>query len=147
MSAQAASLLEQLVELRCAADDLADQVRDLRESFDFEPGELDEIEGRLDVIYRLRKKYGDSVEDMLSYLEKCRAELDQIRFADDTLARLEDVYAAFRINGTMQPGLWSPGYRRNCCSWICRRSVSWWIFQRRRETKAWISQGWIRCSS
>lgn len=94
MSAQAASLLEQLVELRCAADDLADQVRDLRESFDFEPGELDEIEGRLDVIYRLRKKYGDSVEDMLSYLEKCRAELDQIRFADDTLARLEDVYAA-----------------------------------------------------
>lgn len=94
MSAQAASLLEQLVELRCAADDLADQVRDLRESFDFEPGELDEIEGRLDVIYRLRKKYGDSVEDMLSYLEKCRAELDQIQFADDTLARLEDVYAA-----------------------------------------------------
>ncbi len=94
MSAQAASLLEQLVELRCAADDLADQVRDLRESFDFEPGELDEIEGRLDVIYRLRKKYGDSVEDMLSYLEKCRAELDQIQFADDTLARLEGVYAA-----------------------------------------------------
>lgn len=94
MSAQAASLLEQLVELHCAADDLADQVRDLRESFDFEPGELDEIEGRLDVIYRLRKKYGDSVEDMLSYLEKCRAELDQIQFADDTLARLEGVYAA-----------------------------------------------------
>ena len=89
MSGQAAGLLEQLTELRCAADDLAEQVRDLRESFDFEPGELDEIEGRLDVIYRLRKKYGDTVEEMLSFLEQCRTELDQIQFADDALERLE----------------------------------------------------------
>lgn len=82
-------LLEKLTELRCAADDLAEQVRDLRESFDFEPGELDEIESRLDVIYRLKKKYGDSVEDMLSYLERCRKELDEIQLSSDTIVRLE----------------------------------------------------------
>ena len=55
MSGQAAALLERIAELRCAADDVAETLRDLRGSFDFEPGELDEVESRLDVIYRLRK--------------------------------------------------------------------------------------------
>lgn len=81
--------MDRLTELRCSADDLAEQVRDLRDGFDFEPGELDELESRLDVIYRLKKKYGDSVEDMLDYLERCRKELDEIQFSSDTIARLE----------------------------------------------------------
>ncbi len=89
MSADAAALLEKLAEVRCAADDAAEQVRDLRGQFDFEPGELDEIEARLDLIYRLRKKYGDTVEEMLSYLERCRGELDEIQYSSDTIARLE----------------------------------------------------------
>lgn len=93
LSSEVAELTAKLEELRCTADDLAEQVRDLRGGFDFEPGELDEIESRLDVIYRLRKKYGDSVEDMLVYLEGCRGELDQIQYADDTIARLEKKYA------------------------------------------------------
>lgn len=81
--------MDRLTELRCSADDLAEQVRDLRDGFDFEPGELDELESRLDVIYRLKKKYGDSVEEMLDYLERCRKELDEIQFSSDTIARLE----------------------------------------------------------
>ncbi len=47
------------------------------------------MEERLDLLYRLRKKYGPTVEDMLAYLDRCRKELDQIQYADDTLARLE----------------------------------------------------------
>ena len=89
LSGQVAELVDRLTELRCSADDLAEQVRDLRDGFDFEPGELDELESRLDVIYRLKKKYGDSVEDMLDYLERCRKELDEIQFSSDTIARLE----------------------------------------------------------
>ena len=89
ISPQAAELLEKLTELRCAADDLAEQVRDLRDSFEFEPGELDEIESRLDVLHRLKKKYGGSVEEMLSYLERCKKELDEIQFSSDRAARLE----------------------------------------------------------
>ncbi len=88
-SDQLARLAETAVEVRCAADDLAERVRDLRDSFEFSSGELDRIEGRLDLIYRLRKKYGATVEDMLDYLERCRRELDEIQYADDTLARLE----------------------------------------------------------
>jgi DNA repair protein RecN (Recombination protein N) len=88
-------LAEKAAELRYAADDLSELVRDLRASFDFSPDELDELESRLDVIYRLRKKYGNSVEDMLSYLERCGKELDEIQFADDTIARLEkDIVSA-----------------------------------------------------
>ena len=89
ISAQAAELLDKLTEVRCAADDLAEQVRDLRDSFDFEPGELDEIESRLDALHRLKKKYGGSVEEMLDYLERCKKELDEIQFSTDTIARLE----------------------------------------------------------
>ena len=69
--------------------DLADTIRDKREDFDFSPKELDRVEGRLDQLYRLKKKYGPTVEEMLAYLDKCRRELDDMETADDTLARLE----------------------------------------------------------
>ncbi len=89
LSGQAAALAERLAELSALADDVSEQVRELRDSLDFEPGELDELESRLDVLHRLKKKYGSTVEDMLSYLERCKKELDEIQFADDTIARLE----------------------------------------------------------
>lgn len=82
-------LRERLVDCRCQAQDVADSARNLAGGFDFEPGELDQLESRLDLLYRLKKKYGNSVEEMLDYLERCRKELDEIQFADDTLARLE----------------------------------------------------------
>lgn len=83
------SLAGKLTELRFAADDLAEQIRDLRDGFDFSPGELDEVESRLDVIFRLRKKYGNTIDEMLEYLERCRRELEQIQDSGDTLLRLE----------------------------------------------------------
>ena len=89
ISTQAAELSDKLMELRCAADDIAEQIRDLRDAFDFEPGELDQIESRLDVLHRLKKKYGDSVDEMLDYLDRCKKELDEIQFSTDTIARLE----------------------------------------------------------
>ena len=49
----------------------------------------DAVESRSDLLYRLKKKYGTTVEEMLAYLDKCRRELDDMETADDTLARLE----------------------------------------------------------
>lgn len=83
---------EALSELRYAADDVAERIRDMRDRFDFEPDELDRLESRLDVLYRLRKKYGDSTEEMLSYLNRSQAELEEIQMADDTLLRLEQIH-------------------------------------------------------
>ena len=82
------ALGEKLSALRCAADDAAECLRDMSRELDFSPGELDQIEGRLDVIYRLKKKYGSTVAEMLDYLERSRRELDQIQYADDTIVRL-----------------------------------------------------------
>ncbi|BDF68057.1 DNA repair protein RecN [Oscillospiraceae bacterium] len=89
VSGELDALRTQLSECRCLVQDAAETARDIRGSFDFEPGELDELEGRLDLLYRLKKKYGATVENMLDYLERCRKELDEIQFADDTLLRLE----------------------------------------------------------
>lgn len=86
---QLQELEEKLTNLRYAASDAAEVVRDFGESFDFSPDELDRLESRLDIIYRLKKKYGDTVEEMLDYLDRCHQELDQIQLADDTIQRLE----------------------------------------------------------
>ncbi len=82
--------------------DLADTLRDRRDSFDFSPNELDEVESRLDQLYRLKKKYGPSVEDMLDYLDRCRAEMNQITDADDTLIDLERRRAKAEKNARTQ---------------------------------------------
>ena len=89
VSEELAKMGEKAAELRYAAYDLAEEIRDLRDSFESSAGELDQIEGRLDLIYRLKKKYGSTVDEMLEFLERSRQELEQIQYADDTIARLE----------------------------------------------------------
>ena len=89
LSPQLGELSEKLTALSSAADDAAEILRDFADEFDFSPEELDRLEGRLDVIYRLKKKYGPTVTDMLDYLERSKAELEQIQDADDTIQKLE----------------------------------------------------------
>ncbi len=89
VSDELAKMGEKAAELRYAAYDLAEEIRDLRDGFESSAGELDQIEGRLDLIYRLKKKYGSTVDEMLAFLERSRQELEQIQYADDTIARLE----------------------------------------------------------
>lgn len=89
MSEELSVLADQAAELRYAAQDLAERVRDLQDQLDMEPGELDEVETRLEQLYRLSKKYGPTTADMLTYLARCRQELDQIQFSADALAELE----------------------------------------------------------
>lgn len=88
-----AGLLRRLSDLRHEADDIAETIRDLKSQFDFSPTELDEIESRLDLLYRLKRRYGDTVPEMLSHLERAKQDLDRIQYADDTILRLEKKYA------------------------------------------------------
>ena len=78
-----------VADLRYTAEDAAERLRDLRSSLDFSPSELDAVESRLDQLHRLKKKYGASVQEMLSYLSRSRQELEQIEMADDTLLQLK----------------------------------------------------------
>ena len=84
-----AQLTERINAVYSELYDIAYTVQDKKDELDFAPGELDTVELRCDQLYRLKKKYGATVEDMLAYLEKCRQELDQIAFADDTLTQLQ----------------------------------------------------------
>jgi len=61
--------------VRAQLDDLALFLRDYRESLQTSPARLDEVESRLALIDRLKRKYGASVEDVLAFGERCRAEL------------------------------------------------------------------------
>ena len=82
-------LQEQLSNLMYQVQDVSQQVKDAMEDLTYSPQELDEIEARLDVIHRLRKKYGTTCEDVLAYLENAQKELDDITFADDRVERLK----------------------------------------------------------
>ncbi len=102
---------QELAELSVQADEIARQIRDMRDNFEFSPHELDQIESRLDVLYRLKKKYGSSEEEMLSYLEKCQEELDSIQMSADRLLRLEKKYEAALVLATEKAQILSAARR------------------------------------
>lgn len=83
------SLHEKVADLMYQVRDAAEEVKDARDDLSYSADELEQIEARLDVIHRLRKKYGVTCADILDYLEKARKELDDIVFADDHLERLK----------------------------------------------------------
>ena len=83
------ALHERVKDLMYQVQDAAEELRDARDAFEYSADELERIESRLDVIHRLRKKYGASCEDILEYLKKAKQELDEIEFADDHIERLK----------------------------------------------------------
>ena len=82
-------LHDRVSDLMYQVQDAAEEVRDARDSLSYSADELEQIESRLDVIHKLRRKYGTTCEDILSYLDRAKAELDEIEFADDHLERLK----------------------------------------------------------
>ena len=84
-----AQIHEKVAELMYQVEDAARLVLDARDELSYSDEELDRIEFRLDVIHKLRRKYGTTCEDILAYLEKAKQELDEIEFADDHLERLK----------------------------------------------------------
>lgn len=77
-------------------EECAGELRDFGSSLEFDPGELDRIEGRLDHIKRLTVKYGPTVSDVLRYGEEAAAELEAIELSDERAARLQEELSAAR---------------------------------------------------
>ena len=84
-----ASMHDRIADLMYQVQDAAEEVRDARDDLSYSADELEQIESRLDVIHKLRRKYGVTCEEILSYLDKAKKELDDIEFADDHLERLK----------------------------------------------------------
>jgi len=78
-----------VADLMYQVQDVAEEVKDARDDLSYSADELEQIESRLDVIHRLRRKYGVTCADILEYLEKAKEELDEIEFADDHIERLK----------------------------------------------------------
>ena len=68
--------------------DIVYRLRDYKEMLDFEPYELDKLQNRMDIIYKLQKKYGATVKDILLYLQKIKSELADIENYDDDIKGL-----------------------------------------------------------
>ena len=88
------SLHDRVQDLMYQVQDVAEEVKDARDDLSYSGDELEQIESRLDVIHRLRRKYGATCEDILEYLDNATKELDEIEFADDHIARLKVKYQA-----------------------------------------------------
>ena len=80
---------ERLTDLKYQVQDIADEVRDSLDELCYSADELERIESRLDVIHRLRRKYGADCDEILAYLDKAQKELDEIEFADDRVEQLK----------------------------------------------------------
>lgn len=87
-------MVEKLQELSFQLSDITESLRDYRDGLSDAEEELDQIGARLDQIHKLRRKYGASCEEMLSYLESAKKELDDIVFADEHLRRAKKAYAS-----------------------------------------------------
>ncbi|RME44894.1 MAG: DNA repair protein RecN, partial [Caldilineae bacterium] len=70
-------------------EDLAGQLQTYAETIEFNPHRLQEVEERLGLIYNLKRKYGDSIEEVLAFGERAQAELESISHAEDRIEELE----------------------------------------------------------
>ena len=91
-----ASLDESRAELNDKAQSLSDGVSDLIlelrsyiETVEFNPKRLSWVDDRLDLIFNLKRKYGDSIEDVLTFCQESKEELDAITHAEERIAELE----------------------------------------------------------
>lgn len=85
-------IIQKLHELSYGLEDVSDALREQESQMEFDASELLEIETRLDLLYRLSIKYGQTTEEMLAFLEKCRQELNQINHSEETLIQLNETY-------------------------------------------------------
>src|SRR5439155_312183 len=151
--------LEAKAGVRAALDDLALFLRDYREGLQVSPGRLDEIESRLDLVERLKRKYGATVEEVIAFGARCRADLVSLGSPEEREAALQrereelagkDRASARRSCSTRwtraSAAAWprssgascgrSPSAIRSCASPICRRSPPW------PTVTSWCASAW-----
>jgi DNA repair protein RecN (Recombination protein N) len=79
-----------LVEARVHLEEAVAATRSLRDRVTFDPGRLEEIDARLDVLAKLKRKYGESGEAVLAHREKVADELGRMERHDEAVAALEE---------------------------------------------------------
>lgn len=89
VSDELAAISSGLQELMYTAQDLAEQLRAKKDELTYSADELEQLEQRLDILHKLKRKYGASVEDVLAFLERAKQQLDEVEFAADRVEQLQ----------------------------------------------------------
>ncbi|MBB6676387.1 DNA repair protein RecN [Cohnella lubricantis] len=84
-------LLEQLQSAYYAAEDVVFQLRSYREGIEFNPERLEQIEDRLDLIFGLRRKYGETVADIMAYRDRIQADTERLDNREEKLKELTEL--------------------------------------------------------
>ncbi len=90
--AAAEKCAEKLFDIKYAIEDAVSEVRELGEGIDYSPKRLEDIDDRLDLIGKLKRKYGGTIEAVLKYLEKASAELSELDMSEEASEKLVAEY-------------------------------------------------------
>jgi DNA repair protein RecN (Recombination protein N) len=91
----AAALSERLNDVFAELDDISDEISHYADNLDSDISELESVESRLDMIRGFRRKYGNSVAEMLEFLDNAKEELEKIEYSDEKIKLLQkDLEAA-----------------------------------------------------
>ena len=128
-------LIERIETIRSEAEDIAERVRDFADEDVGDPtAELDKLEGRLDVISRMKRKYGDSVEAVLAFREEAATRLHEMDVADDLIGTLTAEEGAIAKRMTAK----AEGITR------CRRSAAEALSEAVREALTFLDMPKVR---
>lgn len=85
-------LAQRVAALGLELEDCVDELRSETYHLEYNPRELEQIELRLDTLYRLSRKYGATEEEMLAYLDQCKTEWSGIQLSDERRQELQQDY-------------------------------------------------------
>jgi len=84
-------ILDTIRETLYSLEDSTSILRDYKNNIDFSPARVNQVEERLNLIQSLKKKYGDSIQEILQYAEKAKIELETINSSEEQLEQLKDL--------------------------------------------------------
>ena len=130
--------LESVDALMHQVDELARALRSYRDGIEYSPERLHELEERLDLINRLKRKYGSTIGEILAFGERASQELEKLchreERAEGLKAREMDLrrqVAGLRVSspkpGNTQPGAWLMRYRKRSLGWPSGMPKCLWI--------------------
>lgn len=109
---------DRINEISLELEEYASDIKDILDEFEFDPRKIDEIEYRLDAIFKLKKKYGSSIAEILEYLAKAQAELSDIELSDELSEKLTAELADVKQKAITQANELSD--KRACRYRLCR---------------------------
>ncbi len=118
--AEVGALAEKTSSILYEVEEILSEIRELDGKFDYDPNELNNIEERLDIIFRLKQKYGNSVDEILEKYDSLVKELDDITFGDRKIEELKAEYELLFNEATIKAQDLSKK-RLSACEVLCKK--------------------------